>query len=159
MKPLPAIPGSDQNFWQWVERHLANFEIVSEVPTVNTLKKGDVVIYESGITRRLYFNIAGIIYFITIGSGILTIVEKIAAYTATSLDDVIICGVGNQTFTVKLPALFLGKFFHVKNVGTGVITLDANSVGNTTIDGDNTKPLVQYESLKVIAGSSEYHIL
>lgn len=68
MKPLPAIPASDQTFWLWVARHLANFEIVSEVPTVNELKKGDMIIYESGTTRRLYVNIGGTIYFLGINN-------------------------------------------------------------------------------------------
>lgn len=66
MKPLPQIPVSDLNFWQWVSRNLANFEIVSAIPTVDDLKKGDTVLYESGNVRRLYFNINGTIKFITI---------------------------------------------------------------------------------------------
>ena len=43
MKPLPQIPVSDVIFWNWVSRNLANFEIVSEIPTVDYLKKGDAV--------------------------------------------------------------------------------------------------------------------
>lgn len=69
MKPLPAIPVSDLTFWHWVARHLANFEIVSTVPTVDYLKKGDAVIFESGTKRRLYVNIAGTIYFLGINNG------------------------------------------------------------------------------------------
>ena len=68
MKPLPAIPISDQTFWLWVQRHLANFEVVSAIPTVDDLKNGDVVIYESGTTRRLYVNINGTIRFLGINN-------------------------------------------------------------------------------------------
>ena len=77
MKPLPAIPMSDKIFWDWVARHLANFEIVSAIPTVDTLKKGDTVLYESGTARRLYFNIGGIIYFITIDDGDMVLSDSI----------------------------------------------------------------------------------
>lgn len=70
MKPLPAIPISDPTLWLWLQRHLANFGLVSAVPTVDTLKKGDTILYESGTTKRLYFNLNGTIVFITIGSGI-----------------------------------------------------------------------------------------
>lgn len=70
MKPLPQIPTNDPIFWQWVQRHLANFETVSAIPTVENLKKGDTILYESGTTKRLYFNLNGTILFITIGSGI-----------------------------------------------------------------------------------------
>ncbi len=68
MKPLPAIPISDLTFWNWVARNLANFEIVSAVPTVEKLKNGDAIIYESGSTRRLYVNINGTIRFLGINN-------------------------------------------------------------------------------------------
>ncbi len=68
MKPLPQIPISDVVFWNWVSRNLANFEVVSEIPTVDYLKKGDAVIFESGTKRRLYVNIDGTIYFLGINN-------------------------------------------------------------------------------------------
>ncbi len=68
MKPLPAIPISDLTFWNWVARNLANFDTVSAVPTVEKLKKGDAIIYESGTTRRLYFNVDGTIRFLGINN-------------------------------------------------------------------------------------------
>ena len=69
MKPLPAIPISDLTFWNWVARHLANFEVVSAIPTVDKLKNGDAIIYESGTARRLYVNINGTIRFLGINNG------------------------------------------------------------------------------------------
>jgi len=87
------------------------------------------------------------------------IVAKIAAYTATAADDVITCGAGNETFTVDLPAVITGKTFHVKNVGTGTITVDADTTGGTTIDGATTKTLSQYESIALVSDASAYWII
>jgi len=87
----------------------------------------------------------------------LVTIAKTAAYTATVTDDVIICGAGNETFTVDLPVpsgAMTGKVFYIKNVGTGVITLDADTTGSSTIDGDTTQTINQYECLQVISDGS-----
>ncbi len=68
MKPLPQIPISDLTFWNWVARNLANFDTVSAIPTVEKLKNGDAIIYESGTTRRLYVNVNGTIRFLGINN-------------------------------------------------------------------------------------------
>ena len=85
-----------------------------------------------------------------------SVVAKTAAYTATATDDVITCGAGNETFTIDLPAPATGKTFYIKNVGTGVITVDADTTGSTTIDGDTTQTVNQYECLKVVSDASVY---
>jgi len=84
------------------------------------------------------------------------VVAKIAAYTMTADDDVVTCGAGNQTFTIDLPAPVIGKTFYIKNVGTGVITVDADTTGSTTIDGDTTQTINQYECLKVVSDATVY---
>lgn len=89
----------------------------------------------------------------------LNIVAKTAAYTATTIDDVITCGAGNETFTVDLPVPVNKKVYYIKNVGTGLITVDANTTGSTTIDGQNTQQVVQFDTLMVIADASVYHII
>lgn len=94
--------------------------------------------------------------FLNCANGTLNVVAKTAAYTATMSDEVITCGAGNETFTVDLPAVVLGKIFYIKNVGTGVITVDANTTGSTTIDGDNTQTVNQYECLQVTCDASVY---
>lgn len=86
----------------------------------------------------------------------INIVAKTAAYTATATDDVITCGAGNETFTIDLPAVSEGKTYYIKNVGTGVITVDADTTGSTTIDGDTTQTVNQYECLQVISDASVY---
>ena len=87
------------------------------------------------------------------------ITSKISDYTATALDVVIVCGAGNETFTIYLPAPSNGKVYYIKNIGTGVITVNSNTVGGTTIDGANTATLNQYECLQVVSDSVEWHIL
>ena len=74
----------------------------------------------------------------------------------TATDDVLTCGAGNETFTVDLPVPVDGKVFYIKNVGTGIITVDANVDGSTTIDGDTTQTVNQYECLQVICDASVY---
>jgi len=87
-------------------------------------------------------------------------VAKTAAYTATATDDVITCGAGNETFTITLPAVAssTGKVFHIKNVGTGTITIDGNAA--ETIDGAATATLtVQYECITIACDGTEWLIL
>ncbi len=85
-----------------------------------------------------------------------SIVAKTAAYTATATDDIITCGAGDETFTVDLPAPATGKVFYIKNVGTGLITVDAQTTGGTTIDGQNTQTLNQYECIQVVSDGTVY---
>ena len=85
------------------------------------------------------------------------IVTKTEAYTATDNDDAILC---NGTFTITLPASsgVSGKIFYIKNIGTGVITVDGNS--GETIDGDLTKEMdYQYSDMEIISDGSNWHIL
>ncbi len=93
------------------------------------------------------------------GGYLLNIAAKTAAYTAAATDDVITCGAGNETFTVDLPTVVSGKVFYIKNVGTGTITVDADTTGSTTIDGSTTITLAQYETVKVVADASVYWII
>lgn len=95
-----------------------------------------------------------------VGGQTLGIVAKTATYTATASDHVITCGAGNETFTVTLPAiaLHLGRIYHIKNVGTGTITVA--TPGLETIDGASTAVInTQYDSIMLIAGASEWHVI
>ena len=89
----------------------------------------------------------------------LNIVAKTAAYTVTASDDIIICGAGNETFTIDLPIPVSRKVYFIKNMGAGRITVDANATGNTTIDRSNRQILTKHDCLEVAADSSEYHII
>ncbi len=85
------------------------------------------------------------------------IATKTAAYTLTSDDVVILC---KGTFTITLPTAvgIEGKLYHVKNIGTGVITIDAD--GTETIDGGLTAVIsTQYPNVAIISDNSNWHIL
>ena len=71
----------------------------------------------------------------------------------------ITCGAGNETFTISLPAVSDGEVLIIKNVGTGVITVDADAVGSTTIDGSTTATLNQYDAIQIACDASEYWII
>ncbi len=125
----------------------------------NIQSTGGAQLGDGGTTNYLGVTNAGNVSFNGLAkiTGLkLNTVAKTGAYTATATDDVITCGAGNETFTIDLPAVVDGKVFYIKNVGTGTITVDANTTGSTTIDGANTKALAQFEFLQVIADASVY---
>jgi len=118
--------------------------------------------YFGGIANYTAFSNAGIQAFSGTAkiTGLkLNIVAKTAAYTATATDDIITCGAGNETFTVDLPVPVTGKIFFIKNVGTGIITVDADTTGSTTIDGEITQTVNQDECLQVICDASVYWVV
>ena len=87
----------------------------------------------------------------------LSIRTEVGTYTATATDDVILA---NGTFSVNLPAAAssTGKVFKIKNVGTGVITIDGNS--SETIDGATTfKIHAQYEEATISCDGSNWHVI
>ena len=89
-----------------------------------------------------------------------TTAAKTAAYTATINDDVITCGAGDETFAVSLPTAVnaANKVLEIKNVGTGVITIEPN--GAETIDGESSVTLnVQGESLTLVSDSTEWWVI
>lgn len=88
----------------------------------------------------------------------LPITSKTGTYIITNDDCVVLCTSG--TFTVTLPTAvgIDGQYFIVKNMGTGVITVDAN--GSQTMDGQLNKTLaVQYESLTFISNGANWAII
>ena len=76
-------------------------------------------------------------------------------YTALSTDDIIQC---NGTFTVSLPTAsgISGRIYHIKNVGTGTITIDPD--GTETIDGELTQTLNAWESISIYSGGTNWRI-
>jgi len=86
--------------------------------------------------------------------------SQTATYTATRADHTILCGAGNQTFTVTLPAAsgVIGLILNIKNIGTGTITVDGNA--SETIDGGTTATLsTQFESISIHCDGSNWHII
>ncbi len=87
------------------------------------------------------------------------IVSKTGAYTATSSDHTILCGAGNETFTVTLPAAsgVSGIIYNIKNLGTGTITVDGNA--SETIDGSTAVISTQFASITIHCDGSNWHII
>ena len=85
------------------------------------------------------------------------VVTKTANYTATDEDGVILC---NGTFTITLPAVAdnTNKVYHIKNIGTGVITVTGN--GSETIDKETDQTLdEQYMSMMIVSDATEWWVV
>lgn len=96
--------------------------------------------------------------FVSTVSGNITLsyVSKTANYTLTSTDTWVKC---DGTFTITLPTAIgiTGKQYIISNVGTGVITVDAN--GSQTIQGDLTQDIYQYESLTIASDGANWIVI
>lgn len=75
-------------------------------------------------------------------------VTKTGDYTATTADDLIVCN-STTAFTILLPgATGTGQKLYIKNINTGVITVDGAS--SDTIDGVTTQTLAQWDGIQII---------
>ncbi|MCH7534860.1 MAG: hypothetical protein IH948_03800 [Bacteroidetes bacterium] len=86
--------------------------------------------------------------------------SQTGTYTALTTDHTIICGSGNETFTVTLPSASTvsGIIYNIKNVGTGTITVDGAS--SETIDGATTAVISsQFACITIQCDGSNWHIL
>jgi hypothetical protein len=89
------------------------------------------------------------------------IVKKTGAYTVDTEDDLVYC---EGTFTVTLPQIVDatngGKMYHIKNSGTGVITVAADAAD--LIDDEATQTLYENDGMTIIAGvaaNDNWHIV
>lgn len=78
------------------------------------------------------------------------------ARTLTADDELVLC---SGTFTLTLPPAVSseGKPYHIKNIGTGVITVDGD--GSETIDKATTIKLIQHEVIWIVSDATEWWIL
>ena len=92
-------------------------------------------------------------YVSTTKSNITTVT---GAATLDEEDEIVLC---TGTFTVTLPAAasFTNKRYYVKNVSTGVITVDGDS--SETVDNETTQELLQYDCAHIQSDGSEWFIL
>lgn len=85
---------------------------------------------------------------------------KTSAYSAVATTDhTILCGPGNETFTVTLPSPALNSqvIFNIKNIGTGTITV-ATATGN--IDNASTAVISsQFSSITVHSDGTNWWII
>jgi hypothetical protein len=96
-------------------------------------------------------------------TGELTIAEinfDDSPYTLIAGVDVILADTSTGAITVALPAIATSaeRAVSIKNVGTNLLTIDAN--GSETIDGELTQEVsLQYDAPKIVAGSTEWSII
>jgi len=86
-----------------------------------------------------------------------SIVSKTSAYTATATDHTILCGAGNQSFTVTLPDVSsaVGTIYCIKNIGTGTITI--NPAASDLIDGAGSHAIaVQYGTVIIQTDGTDW---
>lgn len=92
----------------------------------------------------------------------LNTVAKVALYTATTADDVIICDATGGAFSIMLPAAagVTGKTYYIKKIDVTVnaVTVDAN--GAETIDDAATQVLAaQYDNIMIVSDGAEWWIV
>ena len=78
-------------------------------------------------------------------------------YSVEPSDNIVEC---NGTFTVTLlsvAVLDIGKVYHIKNKGTGTITVDADD--SETIDGETTQELYEEDNMMIYTNGEEWAII
>jgi len=89
-----------------------------------------------------------------------TVLAKTSNYTVTTSDGAHCIVLGTGTFTVTLYAASgnTGRTVTVKNVSTGVLTVDANA--SETIDSSLTQIIAaRYQSLTLLCDGSNWHLV
>lgn len=85
-----------------------------------------------------------------------SVLHKTANYTLTTLDEVVLC---TGTFTITLPTSVgaTGTAYIIKNIGTGLITV--NTTSSQTIDGETSQPIIgQWTSMVVVSDGANWYI-
>jgi len=90
------------------------------------------------------------------------ITTKTTTYTATLIDDIILCDATSSGFTVTLPAAsgLTGKQLIVKKTDSSVNTVIVDGDSSETIDGDTTKTLFsQYDYITIVSDGSNWVVV
>jgi len=83
-------------------------------------------------------------------------------YTATVNDEIITVDTTGGDVTITLPPLtgITGQRFHIKKIDSVSNKVIVDGDGTETIDGSETQDIIfQYDSMELVAGSSEWHIV
>ncbi len=92
----------------------------------------------------------------------IAVVSKSGAYTLTGSDCLVLCDATGGAFTITLPAKsgIDGRMYIIKKTDSSANAIIVDGNGAETIDGGATASItVQYESITIICGSSEWHIV
>jgi len=79
---------------------------------------------------------------------------KTSDYTATSLDDIIICSGGTFNITLPDPTSIHGKEYVIKNVGSGGSVITVSGSGYEPIDYENYIEIEDLDSMTIVAHKS-----
>lgn len=87
-----------------------------------------------------------------------SITQTASPYTAASAI-VILGNTSGGNITVNLPAASgnTGRFYYIKNTGSGVVTIDGN--GSETIEGETTQQLLQEDCALIVCDGSNWHLI
>ena len=84
---------------------------------------------------------------------------KTANYTITNTDSLIHCTANTFVLTLPTAASISGRVYHLKNTGSGTITL--NTTSSQTIDGNasGTVTLAQWDALTLASDGANWIII
>ncbi len=88
---------------------------------------------------------------------VLIITTVTTTYTVLSTDDIVICN-STTSFVATLPTAvgITGKEYDIKNINTGLITLEGD--GSETIDNELNQTINQYSNITVVSDGTEWWI-
>jgi hypothetical protein len=146
---------------RWNDLYLAGeakglrVENVGSLPTPSGTEIGRLVYFSGNVYHNngtTYTSLAGG----GGGSSSVSVSTKTTNYTVVLADDVILC---NGTLTITLlPSGSYNKRLTIKNIGTGIITIDGD--GTETIDGSLTQLIYdQYHSFTLVPDGTNWHII
>lgn len=80
-------------------------------------------------------------------------------YSISTVEPIVIVdtSAGNVTITLPIVATNSGLRYTIKNIGTGIVTVDGN--GLETIDGETTFDLYEDEALDIVCDGSGWFII
>jgi hypothetical protein len=75
-----------------------------------------------------------------------TVTVVVDTYSILSTDETVVCNKATS-FTVVLPTAVVGQVFRIKNINTGIVTIDGKTTD--TIDGELSQDILQWECIHV----------
>ncbi len=83
--------------------------------------------------------------------------SDISGDTTLTADNEMVLASGTITITLPKVASTPGKMYHIKNTGTGVITVEPD--GTETIDDETSVEISQYDCMDIVSDSTEWWII
>ena len=117
-----------------------------------------------GTSNLLDLQVGGVSKFKVDNTGTITntggIITKVTVVTDTYqilVTDYAVVGNKVTDFTITLPTAVVGQIFNIKNINTGIVTLEGS--GSDTIDGELNQAINQWENITVQCSANNYWII